>query len=126
MKRSDRRTAPLTSRSRWALFTLYVWVTLMLPNVALSITEPIGPWGAMANLLLPGGFYMLALTLGRRVGPLVLWCFPLMFLAAFQMVLIDLFGRSPIATDMWLNLVTTNPSEAGNSSMVSAGLCCLS
>ncbi|MCM1336413.1 MAG: lipid A phosphoethanolamine transferase [Candidatus Amulumruptor caecigallinarius] len=109
----DSRHAGADSSRGWSLFALYVWLTLMLPNVALSISEPIGAWGAAANLLLPGGFYMLALAASRRIGVTALCCFPWIFLAAFQMVLVDLFGRSPIATDMWLNLVTTNPSEAG-------------
>lgn len=100
-------------RKVWSAFAIFVWLTLMLPNVALSISEPLGAWGVAVNLLLPGGFYALALTLTRRIGVNALCCFPWIFLAAFQMVLVDLFGRSPIATDMWLNLVTTNPSEAG-------------
>ena len=37
----------------------------------------------------------------------------LMVLGAFQIVLLYLFGNSIIATDMFTNLVTTNPGEAG-------------
>ncbi len=37
--------------------------------------------------------------------------FFLMFFAAFQLVLLYLYGRSVIAVDMFLNLVTTNPDE---------------
>ncbi|MCM1356586.1 MAG: lipid A phosphoethanolamine transferase [Staphylococcus sp.] len=37
--------------------------------------------------------------------------FPLVFLAAFQIVLLKLYGRSIIAVDMFLNLVTTNVAE---------------
>lgn len=37
--------------------------------------------------------------------------FPLVFFAAFQIVLLALYGRSIIAVDMFLNLVTTNSSE---------------
>lgn len=118
MKHSDSASPsrPFTAThgsARWDWFAIYVWLTLMLPNVCLSISEPLGPWGVAVNLLLPGGFYMLVLALSRRIGVTTLCCFPWIFLAAFQMVLVDLFGRSPIATDMWLNLVTTNPSEAG-------------
>lgn len=36
-----------------------------------------------------------------------------MFFAAFQLVLLYMYGRSVIAVDMFLNLVTTNPEEAG-------------
>ena len=39
--------------------------------------------------------------------------FPVLFLGAFQIVLTYLYGRGPIAVDMWLNLVTTNSGEVG-------------
>lgn len=35
------------------------------------------------------------------------------YLGAFQLVLTYLYGRGPIAVDMWLNLVTTNGDEVG-------------
>ena len=38
--------------------------------------------------------------------------FPFVFFAAFQLVLLYLFGRSIIAVDMFLNLTTTNSGEA--------------
>ena len=37
--------------------------------------------------------------------------FPLIFLAAFQMVLLYLFGQGIISVDMFLNVVTSNPGE---------------
>ena len=44
----------------------------------------------------------------------MIWlAFPLVVLAAFQIVLLYLFGNSIIATDMFTNLLTTNPEEAG-------------
>lgn len=43
----------------------------------------------------------------------MIWgCFILIFFAAFQLVLLYLFGKGVIAVDMFLNLVTTNPGEA--------------
>lgn len=39
--------------------------------------------------------------------------FPLTFLAAFEFVLLNIFKRSVIAVDMWLNLATTNSAEVG-------------
>ena len=40
----------------------------------------------------------------------MIWlAFPFIFLCAFQIVLLYLFGNSIIATDMFTNLVTTNP-----------------
>lgn len=38
--------------------------------------------------------------------------FPLIFLAAFQLVLLYIFGQSIISIDMFLNLLTTNVTEA--------------
>ncbi len=43
----------------------------------------------------------------------MIWiCFIIIFFAAFQLVLLYLFGKGVIAVDMFLNLVTTNPGEA--------------
>ena len=100
---------------------LWVWVMmlLLLPNCCLLLTERIAaaPWaavaGAIAFLLVPAAVYLLLSTLTRNVGKSVWIVFLFLFLSAFQIVLLDLFGRSVIAVDMWLNLVTTNASEAG-------------
>ncbi len=97
----------------WGAFALAVYASLLTPNVALCITEPLGFWGILANTLLPGGVYLWLMTLSRRIGRVTLWTFPLMFFAAFQLVLLYLYGRSVIASDMFLNLLTTNPDEAG-------------
>ena len=42
---------------------------------------------------------------------MVWWAFLFVFFAAFQLVLLYLFGTGVIAVDMFLNLVTTNPGE---------------
>lgn len=97
----------------WGLFALFVYASLLAPNVALCVTEPLDFWGILANTLLPGGVYLWLMSLSRRIGRVTLWCFPLMFFAAFQLVLLYLYGRSVIASDMFLNLLTTNPDEAG-------------
>ncbi len=94
---------------------LYIWivVTLILPNVVLSITEPLTVWGRVANLLLPLGVIGWLAALSPKIGRTVWLMFPLIFIAAFQMVLLGLYGRSVIAVDMFLNVLTTNPGEAG-------------
>lgn len=100
---------------------LWVWLMmlLLLPNGCLMFTErvPAAHWaaaiGALAFFLVPAAAYLWLSTLCRNVGKSVWLTFPLIFLSAFQIVLLDLFGRSVIAVDMWLNLVTTNASEAG-------------
>ena len=94
--------------------TLYVYylLVLLLPNIGLTLTEPMGWAARLCNLLLPLGVYAWMLTLSRRPGKALWWLFPLVFLAAFQLVLLYLFGRSVIAVDMFLNLLTSNPGEA--------------
>lgn len=89
----------------------YFLLTLLLPNFILSFTEPLSLAGALTNILLPGGVIWLLLSLCRKLGRTIWLMFPLIFFAAFQIVLLDLYGRSVIAVDMFLNLVTTNTSE---------------
>ena len=85
---------------------------LAVPNVALCFTERMGFWASAANIVLPMAVVWLLLTLTQKPGKAALLLFPLMFFAAFQTVLLYLFGHSIIAVDMFLNLVTTNPGEA--------------
>lgn len=93
------------------LFAIMVTV-LAIPNIALCFTENMSLPGKLANVLVPVSAVWLAMTLSRRPGKMVWALFPLIFFAAFQIVLLYLFGRSVIAVDMFLNLVTTNPGEA--------------
>ena len=88
--------------------TLFV---LTLPNLVLAVTEQTTAAGRVAGVMLPLAVYWLLLSLSRRTGRTAILLFPAMFLGAFQMVLTYLYGRGPIAVDMWLNLVTTNPGE---------------
>lgn len=88
-------------------------VTLMLPVAILTITEKNPFWVSLVAILLPLGFYSAFASLARRSGKMVWWGFIFIFFSAFQIVLSYLFGNSVIATDMFLNLLTTNPSEAG-------------
>ena len=90
----------------------YALVALMLPNIALCFTEKMGLWGQAANILLPLGIYTWLLGRSKYTGKMVWWLFLLIFFAAFQLVLLYLFGKGVIAVDMFLNLVTTNPGEA--------------
>ena len=90
----------------------YALVALMLPNIALCFTEKMGLWACAANIVLPLGIYTWLLGRSKRTGKMVWWLFLLIFFAAFQLVLLYLFGKGVIAVDMFLNLVTTNPGEA--------------
>ena len=93
--------------------TLFIatYIILLLPNAGLSLTEPMTASERAANVLLPAGVYLLLLSCFRQPAKGFWWVFLLVFLSAFQMVLLYLFGDSIIAVDMFLNLVTTNPSE---------------
>ncbi len=76
-------------------------------------TEPYSVWTVEALILMPLGFYMMWSVALRRSGVMIWLAFPFIFLGAFQIVLLYLFGNSVIATDMFTNILTTNPGEAG-------------
>ena len=90
----------------------YAVVALLLPNIALCYTECLTPWACGVNVLLPLSLYMLFFSAAKRPGKMLWWAFIFVFFAAFQLVLLYLFGTGVIAVDMFLNLVTTNPGEA--------------
>ena len=89
----------------------YAVLSLAVPNVALCFTERMPFMACLANVLLPLGVYGGLMALSRKTGCQVWRVFLLIFFAAFQLVLIYLYGRGVIAVDMFLNLVTSNPGE---------------
>ena len=93
------------------LFYLFLFI-LIVPNIVLCFTEPLPVMAKVANVLLPFGCYYLLMTLSRNCGKMLWILFLFLFFGAFQIVLLYLFGQSIIAVDMFLNLVTTNSSEA--------------
>lgn len=104
----------LKTRSRFtALLTVYFFIALIIPNLVLANTEPYSLWTVEALILMPLGFYMMWSVALRRSGVRIWLGFPFIFFCAFQIVLLYLFGNSIIATDMFTNLLTTNPGEAG-------------
>lgn len=94
------------------LLYIYATLALLLPNIALCITERLSLWASATNIILPLGIYMLLMSLCKKTGKMIWICFIMIFFAAFQLVLLYLFGKGVIAVDMFLNLVTTNPGEA--------------
>ena len=90
----------------------YAVVALLLPNIALCFTERLSFWACGVNVLLPLALYMWFFSIARCPGKMVWWAFVFIFFAAFQLVLLYLFGTGVIAVDMFLNLVTTNAGEA--------------
>ena len=110
MKRSDKiwHTSVTATVLLWLVPAL-----LIIPNVILDITEPHYSFCDRAiNILLPAGVYLVAMALWKRVGLTALCLFPIMFLCAFQIVLLFLYGESIIAIDMFLNVATTSVGEA--------------
>lgn len=110
MKHSDQydgRKHPLLVR----LLLIWVTVSCLIPNVWLSFTERMPFFQSVTNVLLPAGVYALLMSLTRRIGRSSLWMTILFVFAAFQLVLLYMYGRSVIAVDMFLNVATTNPSE---------------
>lgn len=94
------------------LFALFI-VVLAIPNAVLFFTEQQMPLLArICNIILPVSVYGFIMTLSRKPGKTIWILFPFVFFAAFQLVLLYLFGRSIIAVDMFLNLATTNSGEA--------------
>ena len=101
------------TRSRFTtLLTVYFFVALIIPNCVLINTEEYSIWSDEALILLPLGFYMMWSVALRRSGVMIWLGFPFIFFCAFQIVLLYLFGNSIIATDMFTNVLTTNPGEA--------------
>ena len=95
-----------------ATYYLFLFV-LTLPNLVLSTTEQLTWGGRIAGVAMPLAVYWLLLSLSRKTGRTMIMMLPVLFLGAFQMVLTYLYGRGPIAVDMWLNLVTTNSGVVG-------------
>ncbi len=94
------------------LLIIYVFIILLIPNVILCFTEQMSFSASACNVLLPGALILFILSVSRKIGRNIWLLFPYFFLSAFQIVLLKLYGRSIIAVDMFLNLVTTNVTEA--------------
>lgn len=84
---------------------------LVLPNVVMFFTESTGLLTRIVQIILPLAIYWIAMTLSNKPGKMFWWLFLFIFIDAFQIVLLYLFGESPIAVDMFLNVTTTNVTE---------------
>lgn len=102
----DRRILPVVLM--WSVPLL-----LAVPSVALSIMGHYSWAASLAQVLLPLGVMLVLVACWRRVGITTLCLLPFMALAAFQIVLFFLYADgSIIGVDMFLNVMTTNSSEA--------------
>ena len=98
-KNNRRRT--VKTRSRFTtLLTVYFFVALIIPNCVLANTEPYSVWTVEALILMPLGFYMMWSVALRRSGIMIWLAFPFIFLCAFQIVLLYLFG-GPLLSPMF-------------------------
>lgn len=94
---------------------LWMWlvpILLIVPNVVLTITEFNSVFAKICNIALPLGLYAFLISLSRKVGRSILFFIPFFIFAAFQIVLLALYGESIIAIDMYVNVLTTSLSEA--------------
>lgn len=96
-----------------SVLALLLPLLLIVPNIALCVTEHLGFWSALSNIILPLSVYSLLMSLWRRTGIMTFLMLPFMIYAGFQIVLLYLYGGSIIAVDMFLNVVTTNATEVG-------------
>lgn len=96
--------------SQKLMFWLYLGM-LVLPNIMMFFTESTGTLTRVVQIVLPLAIYWFAMTLNGKPGKMFWWLFLLIFIDAFQVVLLYLFGESPIAVDMFLNVTTTNVTE---------------
>lgn len=93
---------------------LWFFVTMnMVPSICLIFTEPLSVLGKIILIMVPLGGYLILFAALKRNGLMQLILIPLLVFHAFQLVLFYLYGESVIAADMFLNLPTTNASEAG-------------
>lgn len=106
------------SKSLSGLFlrpVILLWVfpvLLIIPNIILAFTEQVTFLSAATDILLPLGLYYLVISASRRTSLWTLVLFPVAFFAAIQIVLLNLYGESIIAIDMYINIVTTSVGEA--------------
>ncbi len=114
--KNNRQNSKKTDRDSRTLPAVLMWVVpmiLTIPSVVLSIMGHYSWAAALAQILLPLGVMLALISCWRRVGVTTLCMLPLMVLAAFQIVLLYLYADgSIIGVDMFLNVLTTNSSEA--------------
>lgn len=94
------------------LFAVY-FIANIIPSVLLTFSEPLNTAGKFVLFFYPIGLFLVVYTLSKNTGLIQVLLIPMLVLHAFQLVLFYMYGESVIAADMFLNLVTTNPSEAG-------------
>ena len=105
-----------TNILRWLSVQKHLYILFgllfIVPNCVFLFTEPLPVSVGIASIIMPLAFWMGVLLLARKPG-IVVWCLlPKIILDGGQLVLLYLFGESVIAVDMFLNLTSSNASEA--------------
>lgn len=93
------------------LYFLFVFL-LLIPNYVLVWTEALPVLLGIASFILPLVFTLFIFLTFRKPGIVVWILLPKLIMDAAQLVLLYLFGESVIAVDMFLNLSSSNASEA--------------
>lgn len=116
MKHSEMTEIKTHKNTRFSVAAILILATpllLIIPNIILDITESyLTPVARVLNIILPLSGYTLLISAFRNPAKGVLWSLLFMILAAFEIVLLFLYGGSVIAVDMFLNVFTTSFSEA--------------
>lgn len=92
------------------LFWVFLGI-LIFPNLVMLYTESTTWLTKITSVVLMFGLYWLSFAMWKKPGNAFWWLFIFFFFGAFEIVLLFLFGESPIAVDMFLNVTTTNISE---------------
>lgn len=86
---------------------------LMFTSCIMLFTEQMNWAGKVCLIIIPLSIQMMLLAAFKRPGTAFLILIPKLIFDAFQFVILVLFGSTPIAVDMFLNVATTNPKESG-------------
>lgn len=107
---------PINNSKRWCLSQTHLYflfvVLSIVPNLMLLFTEPFPILLGLASILLPLAISMCVLLLASKPGIVVWFLLPKVILDGGQLVLLYLFGESVVSVDMFLNLTSSNASEA--------------
>lgn len=90
----------------------FLTLGLIVTNVMMFFTESTSLMTRLVQIVLPFAFYWLMMTLTKKPGKMFWVLFIFAFYDAFQIVLLQLYGETPLAVDMLLNVTTTNVTEA--------------
>ena len=89
----------------------FITISLIVTNVMMFFTESTSLLTRLVQIVLPFAIYWFVMTLGKKPGKMFWWLFIVAFYDAFEIVLLKLYGETPLAVDMLLNVTTTNVTE---------------